>query len=85
MDLLYLTLTVLLSILVLLVLVIRFKINAFVALMLVSIITGLVAGMDGQSLLKSIQDGMGGILGFVAIIVGLGAIFGEMLEFSGGA
>ncbi len=85
MDLLYLTLTVLLSIFVLLVLVIRFKINAFIALMLVSIITGLVAGMDGQSLLKSIQDGMGGILGFVAIIVGLGAIFGEMLEFSGGA
>ena len=85
MDLLYLTLTVLLSILVLLVLVIRFKINAFIALMLVSIITGLVAGMDGQGLLVSIQEGMGGILGFVAIVVGLGAIFGELLEFSGGA
>jgi len=73
------------SILLLLVLVIRFKLNAFVALLLVSIFAGLGAGMEPQALLISIQNGIGGILGFVAIVVSLGAIFGEMLEYSGGA
>jgi len=34
---------------------------------------------------QSIQDGMAGTLGFVATVVGLGAIFGQMLESSGGA
>ena len=65
--------------------VIRFKLNAFIALLLVSIYVGIATGMPLQGVLKSIQDGMGGILGFVATIVGLGAIFGIILEASGGA
>nr|MDA3929671.1 gluconate:H+ symporter [Prolixibacteraceae bacterium] len=43
------------------------------------------SGMPLDGVLKSIQDGMGGTLGFVATVVGLGAIFGQMLESSGGA
>ena len=81
----YLLFIVIISIAMLLVLVIRFKLNAFIALLLVSVFAGLGAGMDLQTLLKSIQNGMGGILGFVAIVVGLGSIFGEMLDYSGGA
>lgn len=37
------------------------------------------------SITRSIQEGMAGTLGFVATVVGLGAIFGQMLESSGGA
>jgi len=41
--------------------------------------------LPADEVLKSVQNGMGGILGFVAIIVGVGAIFGQILEDSGGA
>ncbi len=42
-------------------------------------------GMPLNDILKSIQNGMGSTLGFVAVVVGLGAIFGQILESSGGA
>src|SRR5690554_7150854 len=41
--------------------------------------------MPLSSITMSIQEGMAGTLGFVATVVGLGAIFGQMLESSGGA
>jgi Gnt-I system low-affinity gluconate transporter len=46
---------------------------------------GILAGMPLSKISESIQEGMGGTLGFVATVVGLGAIFGQMLESSGGA
>jgi len=69
----------------LLLLVLRFKINAFIALIVTSMYVGLATGMKPASVLQSIQNGMGGTLGFVATVVGLGAIFGALLEHSGGA
>ncbi len=69
----------------LLFLVLKLKIHAFISLMLVSIITGYAAGMTPAAILASIQEGMGGTLGFIAVVVGLGAIFGKILEYSGGA
>lgn len=69
----------------LLYLVIRSKLHAFVALLLVSLLVGIGAGMPLNNVLISIQAGMGSTLGFVAVIVGLGAMFGQMLEVSGGA
>lgn len=81
----YLIILVTLAIFLLLLLIMKLKMNAFIALLLVSIFTGIGAGMPPQELLKTIQDGMGGILGFVAIVVGLGSIFGEFLSYSGGA
>lgn len=65
--------------------VIRTKLHAFVALLLVSILVGIAAGMPLHQVLVSIQLGMGGTLGYVAIIVGLGAMIGQMLEVTGGA
>jgi len=53
--------------------------------MIASILAGFLAGMSPGSVIKSIQEGMGGTLGYIAVIVGLGAIFGKILEFSGGA
>lgn len=65
--------------------VLKFRLSAFIALLITSIFVGILAGMPLSSISQSIQDGMGGTLGFVATIVGLGAIFGQLLESSGGA
>ncbi|AQQ52922.1 GntT/GntP/DsdX family permease [Planococcus lenghuensis] len=80
-----LILVALAGILLLLFLVIVVKLHAFVALLLVSLLVGIAAGMPLTGVLESIIEGMGGTLGFVAIVVGLGAMFGKMLEISGGA
>jgi len=73
------------AIFVLLLLVIRTKLHAFVALLLVSLLLGVATGMPLDQVLESVESGMGGTLGFVAVVVGLGAMFGKMLEVSGGA
>ena len=73
------------SIGLLLFMVLKLKIQAFLALMLTSIFLGFVTGMPMDAIIRSITDGMGSTLGFVATVVGIGAIFGQMLESSGGA
>ncbi|MBB6284152.1 GntP family permease [Geobacillus subterraneus] len=80
-----LILIVIAGISLLLFLIIRSKLHAFVALLLVSLLVGAAAGMPLDKVIESIQNGMGGTLGFVAVVVGLGAMFGQMLEVSGGA
>lgn len=76
---------VIVGVVLLLVLILRFKIQAFIALLLASITVGVLSGMPPLSIIKTIQEGMGNTLGFVAVVVGLGAIFGAILENSGGA
>lgn len=66
-------------------LVIHLRWQPFVALLFVSFAVGLAAGMPVTKVLKSVQDGMASTLGFIAIVVGLGAMLGQMLEVSGGA
>ncbi len=85
MDPILLVIILITAVVSLLFLVLKLKIHAFISLMLVSILTGYFAGMTPASILVSIQDGMGGTLGFIAVVVGLGAIFGKILEYSGGA
>lgn len=81
----YLLTITLVAIILLLILVIRFNVHAFLALLVASIAVGLGTGMPVKEIFTSIQDGMGSVLGFVAVIVGLGAIFGQLMEASGGA
>lgn len=69
----------------LLLLILYFRIQAFISLLIASIIVGLVAGMPPMEIISTIQKGIGNTLGFVAVVVGLGAIFGAILEHSGGA
>src|SRR5690606_13742832 len=68
----------------LLVLILRIKLPAFVALLIVSAGVGLALGMDAAAVIESIREGMASTLGFIAVVVGLGAIFGALLESSGG-
>uniref|UniRef100_UPI0040478DF2 GntT/GntP/DsdX family permease n=1 Tax=Roseivirga sp. TaxID=1964215 RepID=UPI0040478DF2 len=69
----------------LLFLIIKLKLNAFLSLLTASIWVGLWGGLSPAIILQSISKGMGDTLAFVATIVGLGAIFGAILEHSGGA
>jgi len=80
-----LVLAVTVGIAVLLFLVLVVRLQAFLSLLIASIVVGLMAGMPPMEVIQSIRDGMGGTLGFVATVVGLGAIFGAILERSGGA
>lgn len=76
---------VVLGIVLLLTLILRFKIQAFIALLIASIVVGILAGMEPMDIITTIKVGMGNTLGFVAVVVGLGAMFGAILEQSGGA
>jgi len=75
-------LATLFGIAVLLLLIIRFKTNAFISLLAVAILTGLLAGLAPDAVFSSVKNGMGGTLGFIAPVIGLGAIFGAILERS---
>ncbi|MDQ0932300.1 GntP family permease [Streptomyces turgidiscabies] len=83
-----------LGIALLLVLIIKLRLQPFIALLAVSIAVGLGAGLSVTELFGTVQrsdavsvieSGMGGILGHVAIIIGLGTMLGAILEVSGGA
>ncbi|MGM0619711.1 MAG: gluconate:H+ symporter [Bacteroidota bacterium] len=80
-----LILIVISAVALLLFMVLKLKISAFISLLITAIFVGIASGMPLTSITQSIQDGMAGTLGFVATVVGLGAIFGQMLESSGGA
>lgn len=70
---------------ILLLLILYFKIQAFLALLIASLAVGLMSGLPPIEVLNAVKNGMGGTLGFVATVVGLGAIFGAILEHSGAA
>ncbi|GAB5409258.1 MAG: gluconate transporter [Balneolaceae bacterium] len=69
----------------LLTLILKFRIQAFISLLISSIVVGVLAGLPPNEIISTIQEGMGSTLGFVATVVGLGAMFGAILESSGGA
>lgn len=70
---------------ILLVLVIKLKFPAFISLIVVSVLTALAAGIAPQEVIPLIQQGLGGTLGNVALLVGLGAMLGAIIERTGGA
>jgi gluconate transporter len=68
----------------LLFLILYLRLHAFLALLLASFALGFMTGMSPAKLLKSVQTGFGEALGFIAVVVALGAIIGRFLEHSGG-
>ncbi len=73
------------AIVVLLILVIRFKLHAFLALILVSLITAFATGIPVNQIVPTLVNNFGKTLGAVALLVGLGAMLGRLVENSGGA
>ena len=68
----------------LLLLMIRFKMNGFIALVLVALAVGLMQGMPLDKVIVSIKNGVGGTLGSLALIMGFGAMLGKLLADCGG-
>lgn len=73
------------AIALLLFLIIRLRLHAFLALILVSLVTAFATGVPAGSVVDVITSGFGTTLGSVALLVGLGAMLGRMVETSGGA
>ena len=73
------------AIVLILVLVIKFRIHAFVTLIIVSALTAIAAGIPIAGVVPTMIDGFGSTIASVALLVGLGAMIGRLVEASGGA
>lgn len=73
------------GIVALLVLIMGLKLNTFVSLIIVSFGVALLLGMPLDQIVKTIEAGIGGTLGHLALIFGLGAMLGKLIADAGGA
>ena len=78
-------LLILISVVAIVLLITKLKLHPFLALLFVSIAFGLASGMNTATIISSIQDGFGGTLGKIGLIIILGVIIGAFLEHTGGA
>lgn len=70
---------------ILLILIIRFKLHPIISMMLSAVIIGVGAGMQLSMISETVEKGVGKTLQGIALLVGLGSMFGGILEASGGA
>lgn len=73
------------GIVLLFLLIARFKLNAFIAFIIVSLLVGVAEGMDFLKVVDSIQNGLGKTLGSLILILGFGAMLGKLVADSGAA
>lgn len=78
-------LIVLVCIAILVLLITQFKVNAFLAFLIISILAGLLLGIDAGDITRSIQVGIGDMLGSLVIVIVGGAMLGKLVAESGGA
>ncbi|TGB01195.1 GntP family permease [Halobacillus salinus] len=78
-------LMVAIGIVALLILIMGLKLNTFVSLIIVSFGVAILLGMPLDSIVSSIEAGLGGTLGHLALIFGLGAMLGKLITDAGGA
>jgi gluconate transporter len=80
-----LVIAAIIGLVILLVLIIKFKIQAMISILIGAIAIGLIAGMPVEDIVTAVNDGIGNTLKGIALLVGLGSMFGAILEISGGA
>lgn len=80
-----LVLAAVIGLVILLVLIIKFNVQAMIAILVGAISIGLIAGMPASDIVTAVNDGIGNTLKGIALLVGLGSMFGAILEASGGA
>ncbi|MCX2680507.1 gluconate:H+ symporter [Galbibacter sp. EGI 63066] len=78
-------LIVLLGIALLFFLIAKLKLNAFISFIIISLFVGIAGGMQLLDVIDSIQNGIGNTLGFLVLILGLGAMLGKLVADSGAA
>jgi len=76
---------VVITVTILFVLLVKFKLNPFVALITACVFLGLLSGMHPVAVAKSIVAGMGNLLGYIAIVVGFGTMMSKLMAESGAA
>ncbi len=76
---------VLFGILILVLLIGYFKLDGFISFIVASLFIGISSGLPIDTITKAIQDGIGNTLGFLVIILGLGAMLGKLVAESGAA
>jgi gluconate transporter len=76
-------LIILIAIVILLLLMLVLRLNAFLALIITALGTGIALGMSVEKVIKSIETGVGSTLGQLALVIGFGAMLGEILATSG--
>ncbi len=76
---------VIIGIILLFILIAKFKLNAFITFILVSLFVGIAEGMQLEDVVQSIQNGIGNTLGFLVMILGFGAMLGKLVADSGAA
>ncbi|MGB7448670.1 MAG: SLC13 family permease [Ornithinimicrobium sp.] len=81
----YLIFVAVAAIAILLFTVMKLKWPAYLSLLVVSVLTALAAGIAVEDIIPTVVEGMGGTLGSVALLVGLGAMLGGIIEKTGGA
>ncbi|MGY5340395.1 GntT/GntP/DsdX family permease, partial [Levilactobacillus spicheri] len=69
----------------LLVLIIKFKMNTFVSLILTSVLTAMLLGMNLTKIMATIEAGIGSQLGELSLVFGFGAMLGRLVADAGGA
>ena len=74
-----------LAVIAIIILTTKLKVHAFLALFIISILYGIFAGMPYADIIVSINEGFGGTLGKIGLIIVLGVIIGAFLENTGGA
>jgi GntP family gluconate:H+ symporter len=75
----------LIAIVALILMITRLRLHPFIALIVASGFLGMIAGMPLPDIVTSFQDGFGGVMGFVGIVLGLGTMLGRLMAESGGA
>ena len=70
---------------IIVVLIVVFKIHAFLSLTIGALFVGLAAGIPAGAVTKSYENGVGSVLGYVGVLIALGAMVGKLLADSGGA
>ena len=80
-----LVLAAVIGLIILLVLIIKCKVQAMISILVGAISIGLIAGMPLTEIVSSVNEGIGNTLKGIALLVGLGSMFGAILEVSGGA
>jgi gluconate:H+ symporter, GntP family len=73
------------GVILLLILIMGFKLNTFVSLIIVSFVVALLLGVPPENIVSSIESGLGGTLGHIGLIFGLGAMLGRLIADAGGS
>lgn len=73
------------GLIILIFLVLKTKVHAFLALIIAAVCIGLIGGMGTTQTMEAISAGFGGTLGNIGIIIGFGVMMGQIFEVTGAA